>query len=152
MANKNEEIIDSPTGWVAKHIRTYVESGGTEGQKYAGRDLLLLTTRGRKSGKLRRTALYYGVDNGRYILIASNGGSPKHPLWYLNLQEEPKVEVQVGPEVFSAVARPATEKEKPRLWEMMVSIFPNYAAYQKKATRDIPVVVVERSNKPGSTE
>jgi deazaflavin-dependent oxidoreductase (nitroreductase family) len=151
LANKDEEIIDSPAGWVAKHIRTYVESGGTEGQKYAGRDLLLLTTRGRKSGKLRRTALYYGVDNGRYILIASNGGSPKHPLWYLNLLGESRVEVQVGPEVFSAVARPATEEEKPRLWEMMVSIFPNYAAYQKKATRDIPVIVVERSNEPGST-
>jgi deazaflavin-dependent oxidoreductase (nitroreductase family) len=149
LADKNEEIIDSPAGWVAKHIRTYVESGGTEGQKYAGRDLLLLTTRGRKSGKLRRTALYYGVDNGRYILVASNGGDPKHPLWYLNLLEEPRVEVQVGPETFSAVARPATEEEKPALWQMMVDMFPNYAGYQKKATRKIPVVVVERSDARG---
>jgi deazaflavin-dependent oxidoreductase (nitroreductase family) len=146
LANNDEEIIDSPAGWVARHIRTYVESGGTEGQQYAGRDLLLLTTRGRKSGKLRRTALYYGVDKGRYILVASNGGDPKHPLWYLNLLEEPQVEVQVGPEVFSAVARPATEEEKPALWQMMVDMFPNYAGYQKKATREIPVVVVERSD------
>ncbi len=149
MTKKNEEIIDSPTGWVAKHIRTYVESGGTEGQKYAGRDLLLLTTRGRKSGKLRRTALYYGVDNGRYVLVASNGGDQRHPLWYLNLLEEPKVEVQLGPEVFSARARPATREEKPALWQMMVDMFPNYAAYQKKATREIPVVVVERSSVRG---
>jgi deazaflavin-dependent oxidoreductase (nitroreductase family) len=144
LTQENEEVVDSPSGWVAKHIRTYVESGGTEGQKYAGRDLLLLTTHGRKTGKLRRTALYYGVDDGRYILVASNGGDPRHPLWYLNLLEEPNVTVQVGPEVFEAVARRATEEEKPRLWELMVEIFPQYAAYQKKATREIPVVVVER--------
>ena len=144
MAHKDEEVVDSPSGWVAKHIRTYVESGGTEGQKYAGRDLLLLTTRGRKSGKLRRTALYYGLDDGRYILVASNGGDPRHPMWYLNLLEEPNVTVQVGPKVFGAVARRATEEEKPRLWQLMVDIFPQYAAYQKKATREIPVVVVER--------
>jgi deazaflavin-dependent oxidoreductase (nitroreductase family) len=151
LANNDEEIIDSPAGWVARHIRTYVESGGTEGQQYAGRNLLLLTTRGRKSGKLRRTALYYGVDKGRYILVASNGGDPKHPLWYLNLLEEPQVEVQVGPEVFSAVARPATEEEKPALWQMMVDMFPNYAGYQKKATREIPVVVVERTQEAKGT-
>src|SRR3954452_11253535 len=134
MTEKNEEVLDSPTGWVAKHIRTYVESGGTQGQKFSGLDSLLLTTRGRKSGKLRRTALFYGRDDDRYILVASNGGSQHHPLWYLNLLEEPKVEVQVGSDTFSALARPATEEEKPSLWQMMVKIFPLYEGYQKKAS------------------
>jgi deazaflavin-dependent oxidoreductase (nitroreductase family) len=107
MAN-TEEIIDSPTGWVAKHIRTYVESGGEKGHKHSGHDSLLLTTRGRTTGKLRRTALYYGLDSDRYVLVGSNGGSARHPNWYLNLLEEPEVTLQVGKEIFSAWARPAT--------------------------------------------
>ncbi len=142
---KNEEVLDSPTEWVAKHIRTYVESGGTSGHKYSGRDSLLLTTRGRKTGKLRRTALFYSRDADRYILVASNGGSRQNPLWYLNPLEEPRVEVQVGKDIFSALARQATEEEKPTLWQIMVKVFPLYEAYQKKANRDIPVVIVERS-------
>lgn len=151
MPVENEEILDSPTGWVARHIRTYVESGGAQGQKYYGHDALLLTTRGRKSGKLRRTALYYGRDADRYLLVASNGGNARHPLWYLNLLEEPQVTLQVGTDSFSGVARPATAAEKPALWQMMVAIFPQYAAYQKKARRDIPVVIVERQDGPTST-
>ena len=75
MTEQNDEILDSPTGWVAKHIRTYVESGGAKGHKDSGYDSLLLTTRGRKSGKLRRTALFYGRDGDCYVLVASNGGS-----------------------------------------------------------------------------
>ena len=148
MAEQHEEITDSPVGWVAKHIQTYVESGGTKGTKYSGKDSLLLTTRGRKTDKLRRTALYYGRDGDRYVLVASNGGKAQHPLWYLNLLEEPRVEVQVGKEVFSARARPATEEEKSALWQMMVAILPQYEAFQKKTKRDIPVVVVERINEP----
>src|SRR6476620_7139946 len=91
---QNEEVLDSPVGWVAKHIRTYVESGGTQGLKYMGRDTLLLTTRGRKTGKLRRTALFYGRDGERYVLVGSNGGKADDPLWYRNLLAEPRVEVQ----------------------------------------------------------
>ncbi|HUP26820.1 MAG TPA: nitroreductase family deazaflavin-dependent oxidoreductase [Chloroflexia bacterium] len=141
----DEEIIDSPTGWVAKHIRSYVESGGAKGTKFSGHDLLLLTTRGRKSGKLRRTALFYGQDGGRYVLVASNGGAARHPFWYLNLLEEPEVIVQVGAEVFKARARPATDEETPALWQIMVGIFAQYESYRKKARRNIPVVVVERT-------
>ncbi|HEX9990602.1 MAG TPA: nitroreductase family deazaflavin-dependent oxidoreductase [Chloroflexia bacterium] len=144
-----QEVQDSPVGWVANHIRTYVESEGAQ-SRYFGHDVLLLTTRGRKSGKLRRTALFYGRDGDRYVLAASNGGNPHNPYWYLNLLEEPKVELQVGKDIFSALARPATEEEKPALWRLMVAIFPQYEVYQKKAKRDIPVVIVERINDPAS--
>jgi deazaflavin-dependent oxidoreductase (nitroreductase family) len=139
-----EEIEDSPTGWVAEHVRRYVESGGKDGHTYYGKDALLLTTRGRKSGKLRRTALFYGRDGDDYLVVASNGGDANHPSWYLNLLESPDVHVQVGEEVFAARARVAGEEEKPRLWRSMVSIFAQYADYQEKTDRVIPVVVIER--------
>jgi deazaflavin-dependent oxidoreductase (nitroreductase family) len=140
-----EEISDNPTDWVARHIRSYVESGGKKGHRFYGHDALLLTTRGRKSGKLRRTALYYGEDGGRYVLVASDGGAPHDPAWYLNLVANPAVVVQVRDETFAALARRASPDERPRLWELMTAIFPKYAAYQKKAGREIPVVVVERA-------
>jgi deazaflavin-dependent oxidoreductase (nitroreductase family) len=140
-----EEILDSPTDWVAEHVRTYVESGGTSGHHYQGLDTLLLITRGRKSGKLRRTALIYGRDGERYLVVASNGGSNQHPLWYLNLLAAPDVEVQVGSEVFAARARPATDVEKPALWQIMAALFPMYEQFQKKTTRPIPVVIIEPS-------
>jgi deazaflavin-dependent oxidoreductase (nitroreductase family) len=148
VTERDEEVLDSPTEWVAKHIRTYVESGGAKGQRFNGYDSLLLITRGRKTGKLRRTALFYGRDGDRYVLVASNGGKAHNPLWYLNLLEEPRVELQVGADTFSAQARPATDEEKPALWQRMVKIFPQYEAYQKKTRRDIPVVIVERIGEP----
>ncbi|MFE3447818.1 nitroreductase family deazaflavin-dependent oxidoreductase [Nonomuraea sp. NPDC059194] len=140
----DEEIYDSTTGWVAAHIRTYLETDGEKGHMYQGWPTLLLTTRGRKSGKLRRTALIYGEDTGRYLLVASNGGAAQHPAWYLNVMAEPDVMVQVGPEKFAARARTATAQEKPALWTVMTSIFPLYDKYQAKAEREIPLVVVER--------
>jgi deazaflavin-dependent oxidoreductase (nitroreductase family) len=140
-----EKVTDSPTGWVAKHIHRYVETDGREGHEWRGVPTLLLTTRGRKSGKLRRTALIYGKDGEeRYLLVASKGGAPEHPSWYLNLTEHPEVEVQVGADKFAARARTADAQEKPRLWQVMVSIWPYYDGYQKKTGRDIPVVIVER--------
>jgi deazaflavin-dependent oxidoreductase (nitroreductase family) len=147
MAEGNEAVFDSPTRWVAKHVRTYVESGGAE-SRFMGRETLLLTTRGRKSGKLRRTALFYGRDGDRFVVVGSNGGNAQHPLWYLNLLDEPHVQVQVGSEIFSATARPASEGEKPALWQVMVRIFPTYEQYQRKTGRDIPVVVIERLDSP----
>ncbi|MER7131281.1 nitroreductase family deazaflavin-dependent oxidoreductase [Streptosporangium saharense] len=140
----DQEVYDSTTDWVARHIRRYVESDGADGHIYQGIPTLLLTTRGRKSGKLRRTALIYGEDEGRYLLVASNGGSAGHPAWYLNLTEDPVVAVQVGPDKFTARARTATVEEKPHLWRLMASIFPLYDTYQAKAPRDIPVVILER--------
>lgn len=140
-----EEVTDSPTGWVAEHVRRYVETDGREGHEWRGVPTLLLTTRGRKSGKLRRTALIYGKDGEeRYLLVASKGGAPEHPSWYLNLSEHPEVEVQVGADKFAARARTADAREKPHLWQVMASIWPDYDGYQKKTGRDIPVVIVER--------
>lgn len=138
-----DRLTDSPIGWVARHIRSYVRTGGVTGRRFHGHDALLLTTRGRKSGTLRRTALYYGRDGDRYLVVASGGGEPTHPAWYLNLLADPFVVVQLGAEIFAARARPATPAEKPRLWEIMVAIFPKYADYQAKTTRDIPVVILE---------
>ena len=138
-----EEILDNPTGWVAEHIRRYVESGGKRGHRFYGHDALLLTTRGRKSGKLRRTALYYGRDGDRYVLVASDGGARRSPAWYLNLLENPVVGVQVRDERFAALARPATAEERPRLWELMTGIFPKYEDYQRRRKRELPVVMVE---------
>jgi deazaflavin-dependent oxidoreductase (nitroreductase family) len=115
------------------------------GRRYSGKDALLLTTRGRRSGLLRRTALFYGKDGERYVVVASNGGKPAHPAWYLNLLADPRVEVQDGAETFAARARPASAEERPRLWAMMAAIFPSYEGFRKKTSREIPVVVIERT-------
>lgn len=138
-----EEVFDSPKGWVAKHIRGYVETDGRKGHRWKGVDTLLLTTRGRRSGKLRRTALIYGRDGDRFLVVASNGGAKRHPSWYLNLAENPEVDVQVGADRFAARARAATAKEKPGLWRSMASIWPEYDRYQSKTERDISVVILE---------
>ena len=139
----NEKVYDSPTGFVKDHIREYVESDGKKGYLWRGVTTLLLTTRGRKSGKLRRTALIFGRDGKIYLVVASKGGAPNHPLWYLNLVANPEVEIQVDAEKFTAHARTAAQEEKPRLWKIMAGIFPNYDEYQAKAGREIPVVILE---------
>ncbi|MBA3728830.1 MAG: nitroreductase family deazaflavin-dependent oxidoreductase [Actinobacteria bacterium] len=138
-----EEVFESPTGWVARHVRRYVETDGRSGHRWGGAHTLLLTTRGRKSGKLRRTALIYGRDGDRYLVVASKGGAEKHPSWYLNLTENPDVQVQVGADRFAARALTAAADEKLRLWRLMASIWPEYDRYQAKTKRDIPVVVLE---------
>ena len=139
----NEKVFDNPTGWVKSHIQAYVKSSGRKGHRWRGLPTLLLTVRGRKSGRLRRTALIYGRDGDNFLLVASNGGAPNHPLWYLNLVENPRVEIQVGADKFTARARTADQKEKLRLWKVMAAIFPQYDKYQAKAGRDIPLVIVE---------
>jgi deazaflavin-dependent oxidoreductase (nitroreductase family) len=143
-----EEVFDSPTGWVAKHIKRYESSDGANGHLYMGVPSLLLTTRGRRTGKLRRTALMYGEDNGRYLLVPSNGGSATHPAWYVNLTEHPDVHVQVKGERFAARARTATPAEKAELWKIVSAAFPTYDRYLKTAAnkgREIPLVIVERA-------
>jgi deazaflavin-dependent oxidoreductase (nitroreductase family) len=139
-----EQVVDSPTGWVADHIKQYVDSDGKDGHDWRGVPTLLLTVVGRKTGTKRRTALIYGRDGDDYLLVASKGGAPKNPLWYENLVANPDVEVQVGPEVFEATARTATPEEKQRLWPGLVEIWPDYANYEKKTDRDIPVVILSR--------
>ncbi|MEV7092976.1 nitroreductase family deazaflavin-dependent oxidoreductase [Amycolatopsis sp. NPDC051045] len=143
-SDHTDEVLDSPTGWVAEHVRTYLETNGERGHLYQGWPTLLLTTRGRKTGKLRRTALIYGQDGRRHLLVASNAGSPAHPAWYLNLVAQPEVTVQDRGDTFTARARTATAEEKTRLWPVMTSIFPLYDTYQAQADREIPLVIVER--------
>jgi deazaflavin-dependent oxidoreductase (nitroreductase family) len=128
-----------------RHIRRYVETDGRKGHRWSGVHTLLLTTRGRRSGKLRRTALIYGRDGDRYLVVASNGGAKKHPSWYLNLAESPEVSVQVGAETFTARALTATANERSRLWRSMTSIWPEYERYQAKTEREIPVMILERT-------
>lgn len=141
----SEQVLDSPEGWVAEHIHRYVETDGAEGHEWRpGVFTLLLTTRGRRTGKLRRTALIYGRDGDDYLVVASQGGAPEHPAWYLNLLAEPQVQVQVGGEKFIARARTAGPAEKPRMWRTMTGIWPAYDGYQAKTDREIPVVVLER--------
>jgi deazaflavin-dependent oxidoreductase (nitroreductase family) len=136
-----EEIFDSPNTWVAEHIRRFVD---TNGNARPGVNDLLLTTRGRRSGKLRRTVLVYAQDGERYVLAASNAGADRHPAWYLNLVADPHVTVQAGARAFAATARTATAQEKPRLWELIVAMMPSYQGYQEATSRDIPVVIIER--------
>ncbi|OLF07964.1 nitroreductase/quinone reductase family protein [Actinophytocola xanthii] len=136
------EVQDSPNPWVAEHIRRFEATGG---RPRPGVDDLLLTTRGRRTGRLRRTALVYQRDEEHYVLAASNRGADHHPAWYLNLLADPLVTVQVGTETFTARARPASPAERPRLWQLMTSTMPEYAAYQERTVREIPVVVLTRT-------
>lgn len=135
------KVHDSPNDWVAEHIRRFEETGG---RPRPGVNDLLLTTRGRRTGELRRTALVYERDADRYVLAASNRGSDHHPAWYLNLLADPYVTVQVGTETFTARARIATAEERPYLWRLMVSARSEYADYQRHSAREIPVVLLER--------
>jgi len=141
----NTQVVDSPTEWVADHIKRYVETDGEEGHEWRGTTCLLLTTTGRKSGKRYRTALIYGKDGDKYMIVGSRGGAPTHPQWYLNLLDNPEVDLQVKADKFKARARVATGDERARLWKIMAAIFPNYDEYQAKTTREIPLVVLERS-------
>ncbi|MFE4262536.1 nitroreductase/quinone reductase family protein [Streptomyces sp. NPDC056883] len=141
---------DSPNPWVADHIRRFEETGGVP--RPGIRDLLL-TTRGRRSGVPRRTALAYVPDgeaaDAAYVLTASNAGAGHHPAWYLNLCADPAVTLQVGTETFPALARPASPAETERLWPLVVAAMPSYAAYRdtaaRTAGRDIPLVLVTRT-------
>ena len=138
------EVVDSPEGWVKEHIRRYVATGGADGHDWKpGVPTLLLTTRGRRSGKLRRTALIYGRAGDAYVVVASQGGAPEHPAWYLNLDADPAVQVQVRADVFAARARTATGPERDRLWREMAAIWPAYDDYQRRTDREIPVVVLD---------
>lgn len=124
------------------HIRAYRESDGEVGYIWNGVTTLLLTTTGRRTGEPRTSALIFGQDGEDRIVIASMGGAPMHPQWYLNLVANPEVEIQVKGDVIPAIARTATPQEKPRLWQLMVAAWPNYDTYQTRTERDIPVVVL----------
>ena len=129
-----------------EHVRRYQETDGAEGYDWRnGTTILLLTTRGRKSGEPRVHPLIYRDWDGAQLVVASKGGAPQPPAWFRNLQEDPDVQVQIKGERFPARARVATPDEKPAMWRHMTEVWPDYDAYQNKTDREIPVVVLERA-------
>jgi deazaflavin-dependent oxidoreductase (nitroreductase family) len=128
-----------------EHVKRYRETDGAEGHDWQGTTVLILTTTGRKSGEKRSTPLIYGRHGDDFLIVASKGGADEPPAWFLNLSEQPEVDVQVLADRFTARARTATAEEKPEMWKTMLERWPAYAEYQKKTERDIPVVVLTRS-------
>ena len=129
-----------------EHVRRYQETDGAEGYYWRNdTTILLLTTTGRKSGKQRISPLIFREWEDKYLIVASKGGADEPPAWFLNLEENPEVAVQIKGEKFTARARTATPDEKPAMWEHMVQVWPDYANYQAKTDRSIPVVVLEKA-------
>ncbi|GAB2758615.1 nitroreductase family deazaflavin-dependent oxidoreductase [Streptomyces bullii] len=137
------EYEPSPTGWVRRQVELYEGSGGTRGTTMQGRPVVVLTSRGARSGKLRKTPLMRVEHEGRYAAVASLGGAPRHPVWYFNLKADPHVELQGGTVKRDMTAREVTGAEKAEWWERAVAAYPPYADYQEKTDREIPVFVLE---------
>ncbi|MCO1577601.1 nitroreductase family deazaflavin-dependent oxidoreductase [Crossiella sp. SN42] len=137
------EYEPSPTEWVRKQVEEYESSGGTKGTTMMDLPVIILTTKGTKSGKLRKTPLMRVEHDGAYAAVASLGGAPKHPVWYFNVKSEPLVELQDGPVRKDYLAREVTGEEKALWWERAVAAYPPYAEYQEKTDREIPVFVLE---------
>jgi deazaflavin-dependent oxidoreductase (nitroreductase family) len=129
-----------------EHVDRYVETDGEEGFVWRnGSHILILTTTGRNSAEERSTALIFGRNGDDLLVVGSRGGAPDPPQWYLNLQANPEVHVQVKGDRFAAHARTANPDEKPELWRIMTSEWPDYDSYQTKTTREIPVVILTRA-------
>lgn len=137
------EYEPSPAQWVRDQVELFESSGGTEGTTMRGLPVIILTTRGAKSGKIRKTPLMRVEHNGTYAVVASQGGAPKHPVWYHNIVADPRVELQDGPARQDMNAREVTGEEKVVWWQRAVEAFPDYADYQLKTDRQIPVFVLE---------
>ncbi|MEV7982454.1 nitroreductase family deazaflavin-dependent oxidoreductase [Streptomyces sp. NPDC086519] len=139
------EYEPSPTAWVREQVELYESSGGKEGTTLmdTGLPVIVLTTLGVKSGKIRKTPLMRVEHDGKYAVVASQGGAPKHPVWYFNITSHPLVELQDGPVKQDMTAREVTGAEKAEWWERAVAAYPPYADYQKKTSREIPVFVLE---------
>jgi F420H(2)-dependent quinone reductase len=141
------EYVPSPWQWVRDQVETYERTGGREANTLldTGLPIIIVTTRGNKSGTLRKTALMRVEHDGEYALVASMGGAPKHPVWYYNLVADPTaVVIQDGPEPFDAEVRLVTGAERDEWWERAVADYPPYAEYQTKTDRQIPVFVARR--------
>jgi F420H(2)-dependent quinone reductase len=137
------EYEPSTSDWARKQAELYESSGGTEGTTLRGVPVIILTSVGSQSGKLRKTALMRVEHDGEYAVVASLGGAPKHPVWYYNLKNHPHVELQDGPVKSDYLAREVTGDEKAVWWERAVATWPEYAKYQTKTERQIPVFVLE---------
>jgi deazaflavin-dependent oxidoreductase (nitroreductase family) len=133
----------SPTDWVRAQTQRILEKGTTEGETVQDRPIILVTTRGAKSGKSRYVPVMRVEDGGAYTMIASKGGTPEHPAWYHNVLAHPEVSVQDGRSVGTFVAREITGDEKQRWWARAVEAYPPYADYQEKTDRQIPVFLLE---------
>jgi deazaflavin-dependent oxidoreductase (nitroreductase family) len=139
------EYEPSTAQWVRDQVEQYESSGGTEGTTLRGLPVIVLTTRGAKSGKLRKVPLMRVEHDGSYAAVASLGGAPQHPVWYHNVVADPHVELQDGPVRQDMTAREVTGDEKAAWWERAVAAFPDYADYQKKTDREIPLFVISPS-------
>ena len=136
------EYEPSTSDWARENAETYMESGGTEGTELQGKPVILLTTIGAKSGKVRKTPLMRVEHSGEYAVVASLGGAPTNPVWYYNVKKNPRVELQDGPIAGDYEAREVFDDEKAAWWERAVEAWPDYAEYQKKTDRQIPVFVL----------
>ena len=143
------EYAPSPSDWVRDQVEEYERSGGTRANTLldTGMPVIIVTTRGNKSGKVRKMALMRVEHDGEYALVASKGGAPQHPQWYLNLKAHPdEVAIQDGPEPFDVVVREVDGEERAAWWERAVAAYPHYAEYQVKTDRRIPVLVATRKD------
>jgi deazaflavin-dependent oxidoreductase (nitroreductase family) len=141
------EYAPSPQAWVRDQVEAYESSGGQQGNtlRDTGLPVIILTTRGNRSGKLRKTPLMRVEHGGDYLLVASLGGAPTHPVWYHNLVADPEAAmIQDGPEPFDVVVRELEGDERAEWWDRAVAAFPPYADYQKKTTRRIPLLLASR--------
>ena len=127
-----------------EHVRVYRETDGERGYHWRGTTILLLTTKGRKTGESRTTPLIHRVDGDRWIVVASKGGTDEHPSWFMNLSDDPEIEIQVKEETIPVTASVVEGEERERLWKLMAEVWPDYDDYQSKTDRTIPVVVLER--------
>ena len=137
------EYEPSTQQWVRDQVDTYERSGGTKGTTMRGMPVIILTSKGARSGKVRKTPLMRVEHGGRYAAVASLGGAPRHPVWYHNLVAEPRVELQDGLARQDMVAREVEGQERDEWWERSVAAYPDYADYQAKTERRIPVFVLE---------
>jgi len=137
------EYEPSTSDWARKQAELYEATGGAEGGDLRGMPVIVLTTVGAKSGKLRKTALMRVEHDGDYGVVASLGGAPKHPVWYFNIKAQPHVELQDGPVKRDYIAREVTGDEKAVWWERAIAAYPPYNDYQAKTDREIPVFVLE---------
>jgi F420H(2)-dependent quinone reductase len=139
------EYEPSPRAWVRDQVELYERSGGTEGTLLRGTDkpVVIVTNRGAKSGKIRKTPVMRVEHNGSYAMVASQGGAPTHPLWYHNVVANPRVVLQDGSMTKDMVAREVSGEERAHWWERAVAAYPPYAEYQQKTDRLIPVFVLD---------
>ena len=137
------EYEPSPSEWVRMQVETYEKTDGAEGGDLAGIPVIIVTTVGRKSGKLRKTPLMRVEHDGAYAAVASQGGAPTHPVWYWNITSHPHVEVRDGARVGDYTARELSGAERDEWWDRAVSVYPDYHDYQEKTDRTIPVFLLE---------